>query len=207
MLELFQKGGVMMGALVMTSIVSLAIILERCIYFWKSRVNGPKLILDLKEVIREPAFREEIAAGIRVCEKNNSALAKICVFILENFRTLSTDEMNRLLDLEIQKKLPELESKLVLLNTFGLLAPLMGLQGTVLGMIKAFSVMAKGDVASSALAGGISEALLTTAGGLFVAIPCVLAYNLFTRQVDNVVGEIELHSAELLEHLRNPRRL
>jgi biopolymer transport protein ExbB len=207
MFELFQKGGVMMVVLVATSVVSLAIIFERALFYWRSRINGAKLILDLKDAIREPAFREEINAGVRLCEKYKSPLARICRFILEHFRTLSTEEMNRLLELEVQKELPALESKLLLLNTFGLLAPLMGLLGTVLGMIKAFSVMAKGDVASSALAGGISEALLTTAGGLFVAIPCVLAYNLFTRRVDVVIGEIELHTAELLEHLRNPRRL
>ncbi|MBL8992935.1 MAG: MotA/TolQ/ExbB proton channel family protein [Spirochaetia bacterium] len=196
---LFDKGGVMMIALVGASVLSIAIIIERSLYFYRHRLKEKDLVDTLIAKVTSPASAAQAAESLRLV---SAPLARLLEWLLLNYKSQSGEELEKNLELQAQKILPKLEERLPLLNTLGSIAPLLGLLGTVLGMIQAFSVMARGDVASASLAGGISEALLTTAGGLFVAIPCVLAYNIFSRRVDLILSQMEVESARLIAHLK-----
>lgn len=196
---LFDKGGIMMVALVSASVLSFAIIIERSLYFYRHRLKEHDLVDQLISKVNSAGTAIEAARSLRATA---APLARLLEWSLLNYKSMSVDELEKNLELQAQKILPKLEERLPLLNTLGSVSPLMGLLGTVLGMIQAFSVMARGDVASSSLAGGISEALLTTAGGLFVAIPCVLAYNIFSRRVDLILSQMEVESARLIAHLK-----
>lgn len=206
MIQLFQKGGVMMVFLALSSVFSIAMILERAWFYWRIR-RSPQDVLDFirKEIEKSPG-REGIGNARKALEGEPSPAGRVACFILSKHEELTSDELAGALEVQLAKEMPRLEERLTTLNTLATLGPLLGLTGTVFGMIRAFSVMARGDVASASLAAGISEALLSTAAGLIVAIPCVLAYNLYSRRVDVIAAEMETFSAELTSLLGQRRR-
>jgi biopolymer transport protein ExbB len=96
-----------------------------------------------------------------------------------------------------------LEKKMWILSLVAHTTPLLGLLGTVLGMIKAFQAVAlHGTGDASVLATGISQALITTAGGLFVAIPALVVYNYFNRKIDEIINDMEKGSTEVINYFR-----
>ncbi len=202
---LFDKGGVMMYALVAASIVSLAIIIERAVYFNRIRIKSGVFTDEILSHLESSVSQPQIEKALAVCRSKKAPLALLQDWILTHFKNENTDDLEKSVTLQVQKILPKLEERLPLLNTLGSAAPLLGLLGTVLGMIQAFTVMSHGDVASASLAGGISEALLTTAGGLFVAIPCVIAYNIYSRHVDLLLTEMEVETSRLISLLQKHR--
>lgn len=206
MWSLFEKGGFMMYPLGLASIFAVALILERAVFFWRNRMPA-RLVLDLvrAELDRLPG-RDGIASAKRAIEKIETPASRLARFALSKQEELSGDDLSAQMEIALSREMPALEQRLTALNTLGSTAPLLGLAGTVVGMIKAFSVMARGDVASASLAGGISEALLTTASGLFVAIPCVFAYTIYARRVDVMATELETFTTELVALLAGRRR-
>jgi biopolymer transport protein ExbB len=112
------------------------------------------------------------------------------------------DEMKEAIEDNANQEIPILERNLPTLSTIGNICPLLGLLGTVFGMVKAFNVIAVMGVGKpEALAGGISEALLTTAFGLSVAIPTIVIYNYLSHRVDKLIREMEVNCVELIDLL------
>jgi len=139
--------------------------------------------------------------AISACRKNISPISQIILAALLKHGS-SRDEIKEVIEDTARQEVTILERNLPILATIGNIAPLLGLLGTVFGMIKAFQVVSVVGVGNpEALAGGISEALLTTAFGLSVAIPTIVAYNYLAHRVDRQIKEMESTSVEILELL------
>jgi biopolymer transport protein ExbB/biopolymer transport protein TolQ len=187
------------------SIWSLAVMIDRYLYFSaarkQSREFAPKVAGALKETKLEEA--------IKIADRNKkSHLAEVVTAGLQEFRASSgtaTDETiasaGRALERAEAIVHAKLKRGLSVLATIGATAPFVGLLGTVIGILHAFQQIATQKIAGiGAVAGGISEALVTTAFGLFVAIPAVMAFNYFTGRVENFDVEMDNSSSELVDY-------
>lgn len=194
--EIIHAGGFTMYVLVLCSIVSIAVIIERLWYF-KRRSSVSRL--DLIEHIRKESKGSKPIAAIDFCRNTDTPSAKVALAGLNLFghdEKVIANAMEREITIETLK----LEKFTSIVGTIGGTAVYVGLFGTVLGIIRAFH-----DVSKTATGGmdvvtaGISEALVCTAAGLLVAIPAVVSYNYFVRKVDNCVLDMELTASELLD--------
>lgn len=197
------NGGVLMYFILVMSIVGLAVVIERFIYFnFNEKDSLNRLTPELKQLIDKGAIKEAIV----LLNTKKSSTAKVLKDILiQMYKSNSNDPVI----LEEKGKesamaqLPQLEKHMWLLSLTAHITPLLGLLGTVTGMIKAFqavSIYGTGD--ASVLAKGIYEALFTTAGGLFVAIPATVFYNYFNKKIDEKINDMEKTSTELINYFR-----
>jgi biopolymer transport protein ExbB len=199
--ELIVSGGWVMAPIILCSIISLTIIGER---FWSLRENkiAPKnLAVQVSNLYKQKALTIESFERLQ----QNSPLGRILANGLKNINhdreimKESVEEAGRQVALELERYL----------NTLGTIAsitPLLGLLGTVIGMIKVFAVITTAGVGNpEVLAGGISEALLTTAAGLSVAIPSVMFYRFFRRRVEELLLLMEDQAIYLIEVLHGDR--
>jgi biopolymer transport protein ExbB len=195
MLEFIQKGGPIMYLIVALSPIAIAIIVERLIFFRKIRVDEVKMISRLKTTLQKGHFDEAIA----ICEGNPSPITNLMKVGIEN-RHLPRHELKDIVLDAAGLEIPKLERFLSTLGTIVTVAPLLGLLGTVTGNIKAFDVLGKfGSVGDpSLLAVGIAEALITTVGGLVVAIPSVVFYNYLVNKVNHIIIRLENRVNEMI---------
>lgn len=200
---LFETGGIFMYCIFFLGVLGLYAILERTIYFtYKERKNFTKIPTEIKKLIKDFQMKEAI---VRL-NSNKSSTSKVLKEILiygykENKESVSAlEEKGREKAIE-QMKL--LERNMWLLSMTAHASPLLGLLGTVTGMIKAFQAIAShGTGDAGILAKGISEALYTTASGLIIAIPCMIFYNYFNRKIELIISDIEKTSTELINYFR-----
>ncbi|MCM8826456.1 MAG: MotA/TolQ/ExbB proton channel family protein [Candidatus Omnitrophica bacterium] len=196
MFSLFLKGGLLMWPILLCSIVSFAIILERFWYFYKIKTKIFNIFTRIKNLLKEGKPDE----ALKLCESTPGPIAHIlAIGIRIRHRTL--EEKEKLISRAGSKFIRQLEKNLQILAIIGNIAPLLGLLGTVTGMIRVFMKIQElgGKVDAQALAGGIWEALITTAAGLFVAIPTLVAYHYFEGKVDNIVAEMKDVATEVIE--------
>ncbi len=204
MLELFIKGGWVMYPILACSIVALTVAVERGIYFLRIRNNNQQLFKEVSDRLKQGKIEE----GLALCARAKGPIATAMSVCVKNFNK-GPAKIEKKIEHEGSGILTEMEKYLRILAAIIQAAPLMGLLGTILGMIKAFIKIEEvgGKVNAIALAGGIWEALLTTAFGLVVAIPCLLVYFYFEGRVDDYerkmhgfVHEIIDLSEELQSH-------
>src|SRR5262245_2222670 len=171
-----------MWLLVVMSVVSVTIIAERATFFWKRRVDADRLAAELTPLLRAGDFSD----AQRVVQHSNAMECMVVAAGLAEVHRGVQAASEAMLSAKVRERL-RLESRLMVLGTLGNNAPFIGLLGTVLGIIKASheltAAQAAGQTAASAAMGGIFEALVATAVGLFVAIPAVVAFNFFQRLV------------------------
>lgn len=203
MLELIQSGGWLMIPIIACSVLSLAICLER---FWglqKNRVAPENLLARVWGLVRSGDMSPEQLQLIR----SQSALGQIMVAGLNNSNH-GREIMKESIQEAAQHVVHQLERFLNALGTIAAIAPLLGLLGTVIGMIKVFSeIMLQGTGNANVLAGGISEALITTAAGLSVAIPTLIFHRYFQRKVESLLIEMEQESIKLVEVVHGEREV
>lgn len=193
-----SRGGIIMIPLLLSSILGLAIVIERAISLRRSKILVPEII----SVVEEFSSHEDVKLATSLCEKNQGAFANIILTGLQN-RDLSPDEVRELLVDQGRQEVRSLERGLPALETIAGIAPLLGLLGTVLGMIDVFTVISKhGTGQASLLAGGISEALITTVTGLFIGIPALIMYNYFSHRAENYILDIEKYTTQLMQKIR-----
>lgn len=201
MLDFIKTGGFFMWPLLMCSILTLAIIFER---FWtlrKSRVAPSHLLSDVLSLLRDDRLTLEKIRTLQL----QVGLGSIFAAGLLNTK-YGRNIMKESVEEAASHAIHELERFMNTLGTIAAIAPLLGLLGTVVGMIKVFSVlMAEGAGNTALLAGGISEALLTTAAGLGVAIPALIFHRYFGRRIDEIVVTMEQQSTKLVEVLQGDR--
>ncbi|ADZ91239.1 MotA/TolQ/ExbB proton channel family protein [Marinomonas mediterranea] len=201
MLEFIQTGGVFMWPLLGCSILTLAIVIER---FWtlrRSRVVPKNQLSEVMARLREDRMSLEYIRNMQ----QHTGLSSILAAGL-----LSSKHGRRVMKDSVQDAashvIHELERFMSTLGTIAAISPLLGLLGTVVGMIKVFSVlMEEGAGNTSLLAGGISEALLTTAAGLGIAIPAIIFHRFFSRKIDELVVSMEQQSSKLIDALQGDR--
>ena len=195
LIDLFIKGGPVMYPILFFSILSLAIIIERLISLRRGRIIRPETLFRVQDLIRI----ERIADIIELCQKNSSPMSRIVLAAIKNINQPKA-EIKEAVSEAGRQEVRVLERHLATLGTIVSIAPLLGLLGTVTGMIRAFYTIAlRGVGEPTALATGISEALLTTAAGLTVAIPSQLFYNYFINKVDSLTLDMEQNSLDILE--------
>jgi biopolymer transport protein ExbB len=196
-MELIQKGGVLMYPIILLSVISLAIFLERLVTLRTARYAPA----DFMEKVKQALQQKDMTEAVSLCELNESALAKVCGDILNNLdlplqRLMeSAEESGRYQAAKLTRFLPSLQA-------IASIAPLLGLLGTVIGMIKTFIVIGQQGVGNAqALAGGISEALITTAAGLSVAIPTVVFYYIIRFRSERVTIELERAASDIINQI------
>lgn len=200
--DVILKGGILMIPIGVCSIVALAIVIER---FWSLRrasIDTREFMDTMRQVLRQNRMQD----AVEICDEVDVPLARILrAGILKYNRT--KEDIREAIEDAGHLEIPRLERYLSALATCANIAPLLGLLGTVAGMIKAFAQIQalKGQVNPSDLAEGISNALVTTAAGLSVAIPTLIAYNYFVTRVENMILEMEIGSSELIELLTRHR--
>jgi biopolymer transport protein ExbB len=199
MLEFFKKGGITMYPILIGSLLSITIFFERMFYFKSIKTKSKKFVFRVKNLVKKGS----IELAISSCRKNPTPISKIMLSGLLKFGQ-RREEIKEAIEDSANLEIPELEKNLYILATVGNVAPLFGLLGTVFGMIRAFNVIATIGVGQAQpLAGGISEALLTTAFGLSVAIPTVIFFNYLSGRVSNIVRGMEETCMDLLDLLTN----
>ena len=199
MIDLIKAGGWLMYPILACSVIALTIVLERLWALRKSRVLPPVLIDALRQA-SQGSFRLDEDEGRQVLR---SPLGRIVAAALKN-RSKGRDIVKESVEDTGRHVLHELERYLNTLGTIAAITPLLGLLGTVFGMIEVFTVISlQGSGNTEMLAGGISKALLTTAGGLAVAIPSLLFYRYFRGKIDALVVRMEEEAIRLISLLPN----
>ncbi|OQX81974.1 MAG: hypothetical protein B6D56_00860 [Candidatus Omnitrophica bacterium 4484_70.1] len=208
--NLIIKGGWLLVPIILCSIFSLAVIIERFLFFTFS-IPSSHNIRRIVHQILEYVQRNKVKEAIRVCNNNSFYLTNIIKTGL--LRDGQAKEVVReAMDNAYLYEIPKLEKNLNFLSTLAHISPLIGLLGTVVGLVKCFYTIEQkainvGAVNPSDLAGGIWEALLTTVGGLCVAIPSYIAYNYFAHKVNSYNLQIERTINEFLEVFFSEGRL
>ena len=197
MLEYILDGGWIMLPLVVLSILSLAIIIDR----WRVFVTATQNTEIVRKQVADCMDRDDLGGAIEVCQQTPSPLSAVALTGLNKYRQMlsknrSLVEMegvvSKLMEDYTPRALAVLEKRFNLLVLIASVSPLLGMTGTVTGMIKSFDKMAESaGLDPGAVSGGISEALLTTASGLIVAIPALIAYNIFTRRSEDYILIVE----------------
>ncbi len=197
MLDLIIMGGWWMAPIVLASIIALGIILERSWGLRRSRVLPPGVVDELEKLVQN---RELSMDKLRVIAER-SPLGRVLSAGLVPF-VISREEMKARIEDAGRHVAHELECCLPTLGTIAMISPLLGLLGTVVGMILTFEVLTTQGIAKpNELAGGISTALITTAAGLIVALPALIAYRALRAQVDRLVIDMEREAMRLLDAL------
>lgn len=199
MLEMVTAGGWLMLPIVLCSVVALGICIERLIKLNADKISPPHLLARVWTQIKN---NEIDATGLRSL-RLASPLGQILAAGLGNSH-LGRDVMKESIVEAAGHVIHELERYLNTLGTIAAVTPLLGLLGTVVGMIKVFAeIMIQGTGNASVLAGGISEALITTAAGLSVAIPALIMHRYFTGRIDGIVVVLEQETIKLVDALHN----
>ncbi len=188
MIGFIVKGGLVLWIIMALSLVGAAIIIERLLYFRKIRVDEEKLFQRIKASLEKGHFDEALA----ICDQNLSPLSGLMRVGIEH-RAYPEATMKEVLKDAAAQEVPRLEKGISALGTIAHIAPLLGLLGTVTGTMKAFGVLGRfGSVADpSILARGVSEALITTVGGIVVAVPAVIFYNYLVTKVNLILVKME----------------
>ncbi len=201
MLEIVKSGGWLMVPIILSSIVALAISAERAWALQKRRICPTHLLAQIWGWIKKKELNKEKIKQLQA----NSPLGRILAAGLNN-RHHERAVMKEVIEEAGRQEVIELERFLNTLGTIAVITPLLGLLGTVIGMIKVFTAITLQGVGNAAdLSGGISEALITTAAGMAVAIPSLIFYRYYQRKVDELVILMEHESLKLVEVLMGLR--
>lgn len=198
MYEIVKSGGIVMVPIILASIVAAAIILERLWTLQRERVLPKELTDKVWRLVETHQLQDKHIAALQ----QNSPLGKVLAAGLQN-RRRSREVMKEAIEDTGRHVVHELERFLNALGTIASISPLMGLLGTVFGMIRTFNSItsAAGIGNPAALAGGIAEALITTAAGLVVAIPALIAFRFLRRRVDDLVIDMEKEAIKIVQAL------
>lgn len=196
--DLILKGGWVMIPIGLCSIAALALTIERGISLRRENVIPPDFFEGLKRALR--SSDDDVAAGTRYCDLRPCAVSNIFKAGISRMR-MGMAAMEKAIEDAGAREVQKLKRSLRLLSMIATISPLLGLLGTVYGMISAFqAASAMGVGKGDALAVGIYEALVTTAAGLTLAIPALIVYQLYCIRVDSLVDDIDDQAIELLEY-------
>jgi biopolymer transport protein ExbB len=198
MLEILNKGGLLLWLLlVLGAVPSLAIFIERVLFYHRSQINTDQFMKGIRNVLQRGSLTEAIS----ICDETPGPVAQVVkMSILKHDRP--REEIRETIEDVGLVEVPRLEKNLVPLATIAHVAPLVGLLGTVIGMIRCFqTIMEKGQpVLPGDVSAGVWQALLCTAGGLIIAIPSFIAYNYLVSRVDAIVLDMEKCATEMVNY-------
>lgn len=199
MLELVKSGGWIMLPIILCSVAALAICIERLLELNPAKIAPRNTLPQVSRWLQQGQLDE---SKLRSLERS-SPLGRILAAGLADAR-YGREVMKESIQEAASHVIHELERYLNALGTIAAITPLLGLLGTVIGMIRVFTeIMLQGTGNAGVLAGGISEALITTASGLSVAIPALMMHRYFVRRVDTIVVELEQEAIKLVNHMQD----
>jgi biopolymer transport protein ExbB len=199
-LDLFRQGGWVMWPLLASSLLMLAIVIERLINLRLNSFLPPVITAKIDALMEARAFTRALA----VCRQNPSVYANIILTALEA-SPFGRNATREAIEGAGRREIPRVSRYLSGLSTIAAVSPLMGLLGTVLGMIQVFTVVAQQGLGqASSLSGGIAVALTTTAFGLIIAIPALIMYNIFSKRAEDIILDIESRIFALTNRLFQP---
>jgi biopolymer transport protein ExbB len=197
LIELFFKGGPFMYPLLIASVIGVAVIIERAVTLSRARTDVRKLMRRVLDALHSKG----VEAAAAECERTRGPIAAILHAGLKRAER-GTEAVERAIETAGMIETSFLERGLIWLATLATIAPLLGFLGTVSGMIRAFNAIAEAEQVNAKLvASGISEALITTATGLLIAIPIQAFHNFFVSQIDRFIIEMEESTADLVDTL------
>lgn len=203
--SLFGRGGPMIWVLVVLGFVGLMLFIERVLYLHRGQIRAKAFVDGIKNILA----KRRLIEALTVCEETPGPVAAVVKAAL-----LHADDSAEEMRFHVQEaaivELPALERRLHSISAIAQVAPLVGLLGTILGFISTFHAFEHGGnyVMATALSGGMWQALLSTAGGLIVAIPAHLGYHFLAGRVRAIVRDVEWGGNEIMKYLlteyRNP---
>jgi len=199
---LIQGGPVIMSLILLCGIIATFIIIERLLYLRKIKKNDEQLLDRISNAIKKGFFDEALS----ICENYPSPITNLMKAGIKH-KDYSEQQIQEMIKSSANLEIPKLEKYLTTLGTIANISTLLGLLGTVLGNMNAFGVIGQNSAIGNMglLATGISQALLTTAFGLIVAIPATIFYNYLTTEVNNIILSLETRANEMVLILAKKR--
>lgn len=201
-LDLLHRGGWVMIPLIALSIASVTVMVERALFIREARAQSDRLVESLRPDLLEGRFDDAL-------QKMGDQRGPVAETMRAGIRAhaLPLSDIERAMEEVALRQAPLLSHGLGTLDTIITMAPLLGLLGTITGMIQAFNVVSTaGSSAPTAITGGVAEALIATATGLSIAIATLPVYNFLSEKVREIIGEMELRATQLLNILAHGKR-
>jgi biopolymer transport protein ExbB len=200
--ELIMDGGPVMWPILFCSLTATVIFVEKWFHFHREQVNVGELVSGLTNVLKRDGFVE----AVTLCDNTPGPSAHILMAAILAYEK-GEDNLKQVIEDAALIEVPKLERKLNLLATVAYVTPLLGLLGTVLGMMQAFRKISEqgAQITAANLSGDINMALITTATGLCVAIPSYIAYNYLVSRVESITLDMEKAASEILFFFKHHR--
>ncbi len=193
--EFIFRGGFMMYPLLISALIALTVIIERIFVFQRTYTTSPELISQTFSQLRAQRFDQ----AKQICQGAETPITSVLMAGIEHFEN-PLEEMELSMKNQAEAWIPLLEKRIEVIDTVITAAPLMGLLGTITGMMASFQVLSeKGVNEPNAITGGVAEALIATATGLVIALFCLVAYNYLTAKVKVYIYEVESVASRLVE--------
>jgi biopolymer transport protein ExbB len=198
--EIFLKGGIIMWFILFASVIGLAVVIDRYAVLRKAKINVPAFMVRIRGFLK----KKDISGAVSYCMEEKSPVANIVRKGLKKYR-LGHERVKEAIENAGAQEVARMEKGLPILASVSGIAPLLGFLGTVTGMITAFMTIQdlQGSANPSDLAGGIWEALITTAFGLIVGIPALAFYNYFQNRVKKLVGDMEVVANDVVDFMQD----
>jgi biopolymer transport protein ExbB len=200
LLRLIRDGGPVMWIILICSIISLFVFLMKVFQFHREEINVRELLRGLFNVLK----REGLVEAITLCDHTPGPAAKLLGAAIIAYQR-GDEDIRAAVDEAALEEIPKLERHLNILSTLGFVMPLIGLFGTVIGMIKAFEAV-RVSLSSTAIAGAVTMALISTAAALAVAIPCYIGYNYLLSRVNTITLDMEKAALEITAFFERRRK-
>ena len=192
-LKLMNEGGPVMWVILLAGVIGLIIFLRKVFQFHRDEINVRELMRGLTNVLQRDGFVE----ALTLCDNTPGPVAKLLGAAILAYQR-GDEDIRQAVDDAALDELPRLERNIGMLGTLGFVLPMIGFLGTVLGMLRVFEVVRVSEYLSAAdIAGAVTMALVTTAAGLTVAIPCYLAHNYLVARVDAITLDMEKAASEI----------
>lgn len=199
MLDTLAKGGWVMVPLALCSLVGLAVVIERAFALRRHRVLDPRIL----RLVVEYDGSSAADAAIHVCRRSRGPFARVIEEILK-VRHLTDAQVLEVMNVTGRTQVGQMERGLTVLEIVASISPLLGLLGTVLGMVSIFNAITEAGIGNpQVLSSGISEALITTVTGLVIAIPALAFYSWFSRRIDDFATEMQDRATGFITRLRS----
>lgn len=204
--EILHKGGPVMIPIILCSIFGFAIAIEKIWQLHKAKIDTDKFLRDVLATVRKLKIKE----AIEKCDSSKSPISNILKAGINKYEQ-PKEEIKQAMEDASLYEIPKLERNLTALATIAHISPLLGLLGTVTGLVRCFQVIQSKSTSFSPvnpgdLAGGIWEALITTVAGLIVAIPIFVIYNYLVTRVNSFILDMELSATELVNFLSEGKK-
>jgi biopolymer transport protein ExbB len=200
--QFILHGGFMMYPLLLSALIALTVIFER-MYFLNTVYRTPK---DTLSAILKSLSQNNLQEAEKLCREKLTPVTSVIATGISHFSN-PTEEMELAMKNQAEEWMPLLEKRIDVIDTVITAAPLMGLLGTITGMMGSFQVLSeKGVNEPNAITGGVAEALIATATGLVIALVCLVAYNYLSNRVKTFIYEVESVASKLIEARMASRR-